>query len=866
MDKEEKKWARLRETQFPGVQRHNAYLNTAVAGIVSVDANKAAADAALKWTVNPGVEVYATHVLTSAREKLAKLLNCRLEQVGLTSHTGDGLNIAAHLLGDDCDDVLCFEDEFATGPIAFMNRGKNLTMITSVDVANARGDLLGALAVHLDAATAENKRVIAVLSAVSYMDGHELDVVAASELCASHEVPLVIDASQAVGVKALDMSVMPGVCFLAAPTYKWLCCGPGLGVIYLSHAMLQRFPSAAPFAGWFGQAMDGINYALGNKHDASRFLVGTPQLTLVPGLCAALNLVESVGGIQVVEARVRSLANRIRRGLRKHGFVLAGAFGVPIDDVTMSRDTTTTGIDEGGHIVGVIVDNPSDIVEMLSERGIYVTSKNRHGFIGLRVAPHLYNNERDCDTFVSVLCELTGKSTQAMASTRNVFGHSLRMEFQMAAGFVQLNHGSYGATPKQVETAARKYREIMENQPEYWFRRDLFTRLDATREKIARYINARAPEDVVFVDNASDGVNAVLRSLATRKGGGGAVLMLNLAYGTTKHCARYLSTSADGDIKGGGFHVHTLDVMLPSSNAQIVALVADFLDTRANLDIRLAEFSHITSSPAMLLPVRELIAVCKSRGVKTLIDGAHALGQVPIDVTDLDCDFYAANSHKWLYTTKGAGILWVSPSEQHDIMPNVLGSRADHMTSFQKRFKYKGLFDYAPYLTMSDALEFRARFGPDGTRGSGSSGDAAIIDYLHSLSVRGSSLLADTWKTDKLVNDEQTAAMANVRLPDVLALNVRSSSPPQNGATGNCHGQELEAYRRRIAVSLLKKYNMYAQLFVWAGQLYVRVSAAIYNDLEDYKALANAVLEIMRDDIGNGESSNDAECEEGLFL
>ena len=402
-EEDERFWSRVRDEQFPGAKLHAGYLNASVAGIVSRDAVDAFAAATANWAEDPARAVYDTGALNGAREKLARLLRCEVEQVGLTMHTSDGINIAAHLLQSQCDEVVCFDDEFPTGPIAFMNQGKPVSMITVADVTRAGGGLLDALAARVEALLGGAKEkaprmIVVVLSAASYMDGHEIDIYAAGDLCASRGVPLIVDASQALGVKLLDMSAAPGVCVLAAPTYKWLNAGPGMGVIYLSKDMLRRFPSSAPFAGWFGQAVDGRNWELGNKADAARFLVGTPALTLLPGLCAALDLIESVGGIAAVERRVGRLAARLRRGLLAAGFALAGAFGVPLRDVQGCGD---------GHIVGVIIQgDASAVAAALGERGFSVTAKNRHGFCGLRVAPHVYNTETECDAFVRALSEV----------------------------------------------------------------------------------------------------------------------------------------------------------------------------------------------------------------------------------------------------------------------------------------------------------------------------------------------------------------------------------------------------------------------------------------------------------------------------
>ena len=196
------------------------------------------------------------------------------------------------------------------------------------------------------------------------------------------------------------MSLAPGVSVLVAPTYKWLCAGPGLGVIYLSKEMLRRFPTRAPFVGWFGQAVDGRNYVLENRPDASRFLVGTPALTLLPGLCASLDLIERAGGIGAVEARLLRLSDRLRSRLLGAGFALGGAFGVPL-----------AASAAGGHIVGVILDGDDarEVAAALADRGVSVTAKDRHGFSGLRVSPHVYNTAAEVDAFVRVLAEVTGR-------------------------------------------------------------------------------------------------------------------------------------------------------------------------------------------------------------------------------------------------------------------------------------------------------------------------------------------------------------------------------------------------------------------------------------------------------------------------
>mgnify|MGYP002637750004 CR=1 FL=1 len=192
----------------------------------------------------------------------------------------------------------------------------------------------------------------------------------------------------------------------------------------------------------------------------------------------------------------------------------------------------------------------------------------------------------------------------------------------------------------------------MEDNPDYWFRFNapdsLFGAAQAVREQLARYIGAASGKDVVFVDNATGGMNAVLRSI--RLPPTASILFLNVVYGAVRTTIQYVSQH------DGQEAMEQVDVAVPSSSDAIVAAVKARLE--ANPQIKLASFSHITSIPAQILPVKRLAAACHEHGVLVVIDGAHALGQIPINVADIGADFYVANGHKWLYSPKGsAGIV-----------------------------------------------------------------------------------------------------------------------------------------------------------------------------------------------------------------
>mmetsp|Transcript_49738 Transcript_49738/g.119204 ORF Transcript_49738/g.119204 Transcript_49738/m.119204 type:complete len:480 (+) Transcript_49738:61-1500(+) len=391
------------------------------------------------------------------------------------------------------------------------------------------------------------------------------------------------------------------------------------------------------------------------------------------------------------------------------------------------------------------------------------------------------------------------------------FGPKMRRHFTFEQGLVNLNHGSYGATPRIVLRRQEAWRRRMEASPDAWFRVDQYAEMDRVRAEVAEYIGGDA-EDVAFVANTSGGVNAVLRSLLR---GGGKVLCLNLAYQMVKNALSYIQEAF-------GEAVVTVEILPPFTQEGVLAAVEAALE--ANPDVSFAVVDHITSCPAMVLPVEQLVAMLKRKGVKVLVDGAHAIGHVPLDVSALGADFYVSNGHKWLYSPKSSAVLWASKDAQKDLYPTTISGLGKGGTPFQLQFSYLGTSDVTAYVAMGDALSFRRRIG----------GDAAIMAYLIALSSQGGDLLAARWKTSTLVSGDMAAcAMVNVRLP-----------PCDGNATAP----------RDLPWTLMEEYHTWVPTYqlVAGGDWWVRVSAQVYNGLGDYEMLANAVIAIYTKSCSNG--------------
>jgi selenocysteine lyase/cysteine desulfurase len=205
------------------------------------------------------------------------------------------------------------------------------------------------------------------------------------------------------------------------------------------------------------------------------------------------------------------------------------------------------------------------------------------------------------------------------------------------------------------------------------------------------------------------------------------------------------------DTQAADIELVVVNITMPASRASILNEVSTFLTAHGD-SIYLASFSHIASLPAIILPVKELVALCASHGILTLIDGAHALGQIPVNVTDINANFWLGNGHKWMYSPKGSAILWARKDSQSYLVPTTI---SEWPGSFQDQFIYVGTTSYAPFLAMQAALDFRVSIG----------GEDAIFSYIHNLAIKAGHILSTAWATDVLLDDSMYAAMVDVRVP-----------------------------------------------------------------------------------------------------
>lgn len=274
-------------------------------------------------------------------------------------------------------------------------------------------------------------------------------------------------------------------------------------------------------------------------------------------------------------------------------------------------------------------------------------------------------------------------------------GTALRDEFLLDPEVAFLNHGSFGASPRVVFERYQEWQRELEREPVLFLARRLEGLLAEAREALGRYVGAD-PDDLVFVPNATSGVNIAAWPLGLRAGD--EVLSTNLEYGALDLTWEHVC----GDF--GARYVRT-PIRLPLGDDEEVA---ETVWAGVNERTRVLYLSHHTSATALTLPVAELCRRARARGIVTVIDGAHVPGHFDLDLRELDPDFYSGNCHKWLCAPKGAGFLYVRRDRQRNVHPLVFswGYEGDDPT-FLARHEHQGTRDPSAYLTVPAAIEWQ---------------------------------------------------------------------------------------------------------------------------------------------------------------
>jgi isopenicillin-N epimerase len=366
----------------------------------------------------------------------------------------------------------------------------------------------------------------------------------------------------------------------------------------------------------------------------------------------------------------------------------------------------------------------------------------------------------------------------------------VRERFLIDDGVVFLNHGSYGACPEPVFAEYQRWQRELEREPVDFLYRRLEGLLDEVRRALGSFVGAD-PEGIAFLPNATSGVNAVARSIAL--GPGDEVVSTDHEYGATRF------TWQDACERAGARWVPRPVAVPCTSHEEIVEAVWGGVTERT----RVLFLSHITSPTAIRFPVEELCRRAREAGIVSVVDGAHAPGQLDLDLDAIGADFYAGNCHKWLCAPKGCGFLAVR-EEVRDLLRPAVVSWGVHSKRFVERHGWQGTNDPSGFLALPAAIRFHGEVL------------APSRDRCHALVEEFRPRLGTPLTPP---GQEWFVQMASVELPPCDAAEVR----------------------RR----LWEEHRIEAVAEEWNGRPLLRASVQAYNNPEDLQALEDALAVLL---------------------
>ncbi|XP_028792077.1 probable L-cysteine desulfhydrase, chloroplastic [Neltuma alba] len=391
----------------------------------------------------------------------------------------------------------------------------------------------------------------------------------------------------------------------------------------------------------------------------------------------------------------------------------------------------------------------------------------------------------------------------------------------------RINNGSFGCCPASVIAAQQKWQMKNLRQPDHFYFNELKKGILHSRTVIKEIINADHVDEISIVDNATTAAAIVLQQTAWafQEGKfqkGDAVVMLHYAYGSVKKSMEAYVTRAGGKV---------IEVQLPfpvNSNEEIISEFRRALE-RGKTDgsrVRLAVIDHVTSMPSVVIPVRELVKICREEGVdQVFVDAAHAIGCIDVDVKEIGADFYTTNLHKWFFCPPSVAVLYNRKSPSCSELHHPVVSH-EYGNGLATESAWIGTRDYSAQLVVPEVLEFVSRF---------EGGIEGIKKRNHEAVVEMGRMLATAWGTHLGSPPDMCASMVMVGLPTCLGISSDSDALNLRTHLRDDFGVEVPIYYRP---------SKDGEIGLVTG--YARISYQVYNKADDYYKFRDAINQLVR--------------------
>jgi isopenicillin-N epimerase len=358
----------------------------------------------------------------------------------------------------------------------------------------------------------------------------------------------------------------------------------------------------------------------------------------------------------------------------------------------------------------------------------------------------------------------------------------------------------------------------MERQPVQFLQRDLEGLLDEARRVLAGFVGANS-DNLVFVANATAGVNTVLQSLSFEPGD--ELLVSNHEYNACRNAIHFAAERR-------GANVHTIEIPFPiESEDEVLEAVLSNVTDRT----RLLLIDHVTSQTGLVLPIKRIIDELAGRGIDTLIDRAHAPGMIPLNLEELEAAYYTGNCHKWICGPKSAGLLYVRKDKQAGIRPLTISHGANSprtdRSGFQIEFAWTGTRDPTAALCVPFVLDYLGRLVPGGW--------PQLMERNRHLALTARRIFCQSYHTpipspDSMIGSLVSVPIAESRVPQ-----------PSHAPFFLDHWQD----------ELMKRCSIEVPIIPWPAypKRLVRFSAQVYNYLSQYDLLGEGIKELGDDQV-----------------
>lgn len=380
--------------------------------------------------------------------------------------------------------------------------------------------------------------------------------------------------------------------------------------------------------------------------------------------------------------------------------------------------------------------------------------------------------------------------------------HPMKEKFLLDPATTYLNHGSFGACPKDIFEDYQYWQRKLEENPVQFITKLGQQQLDVSRRALADYIRCDE-QDIVFMPNPTTALNTVINSLNLQKGD--EILSTNQEYGALDRTWKFHCE------KTGAKYVHA-QISLPLVSKE--KFLEEFF-AALNPRTKVIFFSHITSSTALIFPAQEICDKARSLGILTIVDGAHVPGHIELDINRLNPDIYTGANHKWLLAPKGNSFLYVRRALQHAIEPLIVSWGYDAIVTgpsqFQDYHQYNGTRDFSAYLTIPACLRF---------------------------------FKENNWEAEKKKCNDQL-----LHYYPILANELESSMlcPLDAAYLGQICSIPIETTNaEQLKNTLYEKFHIEIPIMQLGAKQLLRVSFQAYNDEKDIEHLINAIREIKK--------------------